>query len=340
MYPNEFRNKPRQDISSPMINRPIQRPSGTSGPNLPQPQPAHLNHPVADNNYESHPKSKLKAVLLWLLVLILIGAAAYGGYYYANYEDKKNQTGSNQSQAGEQKSDENSSNVAAQSNIDTTHFVAQAGYPYDLGGKKKFLFKLGLPEEVQGIGIKSDNSNRGFEKFYTDKYNDELGRWAIGYPDREQTYKSQVSIVAISKSWLGLSQSGNTAFNNSETKLNTPAQKKAYIEKVKADSEKCVKDSAKGFTTQDSFFNVCFSIIPGVDSFAPILVLQGYGEAEKTPMLFVGSISLDDGKIYDDKTSKKLLVDAKEGKLPQSTVDLIATFANSFSKTTLEVTDN
>lgn len=284
-----------------------------------------------------------KRILLTLLIIFLIGGAGYGGYYYANYQDKNQQnsakdTTNTATPVGERSAD---GSLQAEANIDnSTHFVKRSGFPYDLGGKKKVIINLGLPDIAQGVAVASGNNNRGQEQHYTDKYNDELARWDIGYPAHEQSSLSQISVVAVSKSWLELTQQNNHAFDDTAQKLDTPAQKAAYVNKLKTESESCVKDKAKGFVTADNVFKVCFSLIPGADTYNPVLVLRGTAQVEEQTLLLVGFIRLEEGSGYDEQTGKKLLAEAKANRVPEPTIKLINTFINSLAKTTLTLESN
>ena len=344
MYPNNLKPS-RQDILPPVPSRPMQTtPDSHSYPTSPSPprQPSNQSHPYSSNPYQQPVEPKkgiLKSIILVTLVILLVGGAAYGGYYYANNYSKKQHASVKNGTQGQnlESSIAGTANGEAKPSADTTHFVLHAGYPYDLGAKKKISINLGIPGAVQGVTVVSGNNNRGQEQYYTDKYNDELGRWDIGFPDHYQSSASQISVLSISKSWLALSQQGNHAFDDTAQKLDTPAEKQAYVAKIKDEATACVKEKAKGFTTKDNVFNVCFSIIPGLDAYDPILVLRGYGEAEGQQMLLTGFVRLEEGKTYDEATNKQLLKDAESGKLADSTLRLINIFIASLSQTTLNV---
>lgn len=355
MFPNDIKRAPSRDVSlngftpRPDIQRPAQPTiSQQSRPQPMQPQAPRQIPQQAQQSKPSHEASSPKTggkiwlkLLIGLLLVIFVGAAAYGGYYYATKIEPNRKNSEQATNSTQQSTTDTGVNQAISLNggqsAGSAHYVVDAGYPFDLEPKKQFIVSLALPEQLAGVVVTSSESNRGLERYYTDKLNDEIGRWEIGYPKYVSDVNSTISVLAVGSSWLKAAQVGNHAFDNTEDKLESQAQKEAYIAKIKSESETCVKDQAKGFITKDQSFKICFSVIPGSEKYSPVLVLRGYGVKEKQQLLFVGNIRVIDGKKYSDEEGKKFLEDAKNGKLPQATVDEISKIVGALRETTLTV---
>jgi hypothetical protein len=275
------------------------------------PQATESNQPV-----QSHPviddKPKSKKLLVSLLTIILIAAAGAGGYVYGKSQAKP---------AAVSQSPAVSTPKVSTTTADSVHFVRSAGYPFDLAAKKVFTTKLGLPAELQGVRISSNNNNHGPEQYFTDKYNDELGRWVIGDPTDSAANgggSSEVSVLALSKSWLGANLpkdlAGNSEFATGY-KLNSTADKQKFLQTIKTNTDACVKDPKKGFTTTDSSFKVCYTLNFGKEAYSPRVSFSGYGEKETVPMFLTGLIIVHDDTPMADQTAElKAISDGNSGK--------------------------
>src|SRR5258708_3282862 len=60
-------------------------------------------------------------------------------------------------------------------------FVRTVGFPYDLK-TTTITTNLGVPADVEAVQVRSGNNNRGSEQIFTDKTNDEVARFTLGYP--------------------------------------------------------------------------------------------------------------------------------------------------------------
>ncbi len=269
-----------------------------------------------------------KGFLVFFLVLVLLGAAGVGAYFLGK-NSTPTPTASVQTTATNTKENPANSSV---------HFIQDLGYPSDLQAKKIFTTSLGLPDFIQAVGVESSSQNPGINAYMTDKINDELGRWATGYPDAPNA-RGDVAIAAVSKSWLASTQQEYEPLVFSED-LRTPAKKQAYLTKIKQDTAACVKDSKKGFQFSDKSLSVCYELLTGKDGFAPTLQLRGYGEVNGLQLVLVGFIDITEGKQYSDKEDVQLRQDAAQGKLPGFITARQAKLVEALSKSTITVTDN
>jgi hypothetical protein len=270
-------------------------------------EPASTNsNPAPEFSPEQFTKSggKAKKFFVGLLVLLLIAGGVYGGYAYGNGQNKNAAKTSVQPAAA----------PAVNQNSASVHFVASEGYPFDLGAKKIFTTKLGIPATFQATRVPSNNGNHGPEQYFTDKYNDELARFIIGNPadpgDNGGGY-SETSVLAISKSWLAANApkdvAGNTEFATGY-KLETPADKQKFLATLKTDTEACVKDAKKGFTT---------------------------------PVFLTGLINIaDDTPMANQEAEQKAVADAKSGNYTAKFTASLSTLLAALKQTTLTTADN
>jgi hypothetical protein len=268
-----------------------------------------------------------KPVLVSLLLLLLISGVGAAAYYYGQ------QSGTSTTPA--QQTTTNSENK--QVTTPGVHFVKDVGYPFDLGAKKVFTTSLGLPDFIQGVSIDSTIQNMGINEYLTNKFNDEMGRWVVAYPDTTNT-ATDVSIGAIGKEWLAASQDYNDPLGAGD--LRTPAKKQQYIATLKSETEACVKDSKKGFQFADKSLAVCYELLPGRDAFAPRLELRGYGVVNGVILVFLGYVEVTEGKKYSESEHNQLLTDGKQGKFPQLITERSAKIIEALSKSTISVANN
>jgi hypothetical protein len=303
-------------------------------------EPASTNsNPAPEFSPEQFTKSggKAKKFFVGLLVLLLIAGGVYGGYAYGNGQNKNAAKTSVQPAAA----------PAVNQNSASVHFVASEGYPFDLGAKKIFTTKLGIPATFQATRVPSNNGNHGPEQYFTDKYNDELARFIIGNPadpgDNGGGY-SETSVLAISKSWLAANApkdvAGNTEFATGY-KLETPADKQKFLATLKTDTEACVKDAKKGFTTKDGLFKICYELNFGKESYNPSISLKGYAEKEATPVFLTGLINIaDDTPMANQEAEQKAVADAKSGNYTAKFTASLSTLLAALKQTTLTTADN
>ncbi len=290
---------------------------------------------------KSNRHKKLKVVLLVLLVIGLLAGAFFVGKYKGNKTTATDDSTKSSTSASKKTTNDQPSKQDMPA-AETVKYVESIGYLFN--AKRKVATQLGLPTVFDAVVIHSGNQNRGAEQLLTDKYNDELGRWVIGYRDERSFYgPSEVSILAIGDSWLNATANGeDQVIDDGTTKIEvkTPQQKKKYIADLKAQTLACSKDAAKGFQTNDKTFNICSTVNYGIDGFAPTISLKGYAEIEGKPVVLIGYVEVRDGKDYAADSSSQLLKDAKAGKPPVTIAALITAINEALRKTTTKVTDN
>jgi hypothetical protein len=173
-----------------------------------------------------------------------------------------------------------------------------------------------------------------------------MARYNFGNPQDptdNDAGSSELSILAISKSWLAANGKTDNSLDNyiDNTPLQTPAQKQKFVSDLKAATTACATDATKGFTTKDKVFTICYSVDPGKEAYSPILILKGYAEVEKQPLVLGGTISLYDPTIYADQTAEqKVISDAKAGKLPTKTKAAVDALTAALAQTTVTASAN
>jgi hypothetical protein len=280
---------------------------------------------------------KGKKILVSMLVILLIAGGVYGGYAYGKGQNKDTAKTSAQPAA---------TPPVSQSSGDV-HFVKSDGFPLDSKSHKTFSINLGVPEKLQAVRISSSNNNRGQEQYFTDKYNDELGRWIFGDPtdaDANGSGENGVSVLAISNSWLAATtQQGPVAYGTdlTELPLSTPADKQKFLQAIKTNSETCAKDSKKGFAITDGSFKVCNILSFGHDAYSPSISFSGYGEKDGVPMYFTGGIRIaDDTPMANRDADLKAIENANNGKYTAKFSASLSTLISALKQTTLTTSDN
>lgn len=268
----------------------------------------------------SAPSHTGRNVLLTLFVLLALAGAAVGGYFFG-----QSRTSTPQSQA-----------PAATNTSADTHFVLARGYPFSTDITVET--RLGVPAAYQAVLVGSTAGDPGLTAEFTNQSNDELGRWALGYPQKADSRSDSISLLSIHADWLAKTHAGIHQYQMGTQvyALNTPAQKKAFVDKVKADSAACKDDAAKGFVMDK--LAVCYEVAAprqSQGSYAPILTLYGYGELDSQPVLLLGQVLLRDDKEYTAEEQQAFL-DSTE--LAEYAVKVKDTFVASLKQSTISVT--
>jgi hypothetical protein len=277
---------------------------------------------------------KVKKILISLLVILLIAGGIYGGYAYGKGQNKDSAKSSIQP----------ATTPPASQSSSAVHFVLSEGYPYDLGAKKIFTTKLGIPAELQAVRSDSDSIYR---QYFTDKSNDEIGRWIIGNPKNTSENAggdSNIYVLAISKSWLAANLSSDLA-RDSETatgyKLANNADKQKFLQSIKTNSDNCVKDVKKGFSTADGSFNICYTLDFGREGYSPMISLSGFGEKDNVPMYLTGLINIYDNTPMANRDAELKAIDnAKNGKYTANFSASLNSLLAALKQTTLTTADN
>lgn len=263
-------------------------------------------------------------------MLLLIGAAV-GGYFYGH---NKTTTVTKTIVTTPKATTESSA-----------HFVQSVGYPFDLGAKTQITTKLGVPASMQAVR-EIPSMSQGLATLLTDKDNDSMARYSLGNPEDSNDNgggASEISIVAISKSWLAANGKTDNSLDNyiDNTPIQTVAQKQKFVSDLKTATTACAADASKGFATKDKVFNICYSVDPGREAYSPVLVLKGYAEVEKQPLVFGGTVNLYDPTTYTDQTAEqKVITDAKAGKLPAKTKAAVDALTAALAQTTVTASPN
>lgn len=297
-------------------------------------------------------RSKTLFVLLIALVLLLLLVSVFSiSISYTEHQQVISLAAQlSQAQAANrvvnptaQPSQTQTTNTASPGSTSQIHFVESTGYPFITSGVRPPMvdIKLGLPTRYQAVRYPSNNNNRGnVESALTDKYNDEMGRWEISDSSYGLSEPDQLSIVAIDQSWLATPSDPATVYGYVADGVSptTPANKQMYVANVKSDTKKCSQDSKSGFSTNDHIFTICYALDTGIESYAPFLKLTGYAEVQGHPLIFIGTIALEQGK-YTLASSQALANNAvQHHEYPQSTLDAVNELVNALKQTTTTIT--
>lgn len=256
-----------------------------------------------------------------------------GSYWYGTQHNKKQSPATPSNKV-----------ASTTSNESGAHYVSQLSYPYDLKDTN-LLVKLAIPSEVQAVVISSDNNNRGAEQYFTDKFNDELARFALGYPEDTDYQASELSVLAIGDSWLTAKTDTSPdilAYSefDMDGPINTPTQKAQYLAKLKKDTATCTTESGKGFkTTGDVPLNVCYELNFGKDGYSLAMTLWGYGEEQNKPIVMFGFIDVYDATSPDSsnfEASHQAIADAQNGKYTKGFKKALDNLLSSLPKTSIE----
>lgn len=238
---------------------------------------------------EKPQKNKNVKLIYILVTLLLLSAAVFAGYYFGSKGNTPDSVNTNNT-SGNSESDDVSEDTSDDSGIT---FVTDSAVPYDL--KKRITVDLGIPDSTMAVQISSNNHNRGLEQFLTDKFNDEVGRWTLGYPDFQVSSDRQISILAIGDSWLEATQDVDGPFVIGAD-INTPEQKQAYLESQKSKTDSCIKDKSKGFITKGESINICYGVLKSKYGEDGVMTLNGYGVIGGRQIVLIGSVELRDTK--------------------------------------------
>ena len=270
---------------------------------------------------ETSPK-RVKKVLFAVLLVIVVAGAMYGGFAVGKNQNPKPTAA-----------------TAVTTNTTTTntkeltsaHFVQSVGYPFDIKDKK-LVFELGLPNSFQAVVVQSTNSDPGYTAYLTNKLNDELARFLIGNP-KLSTATREISLIAIGKEWLNATTQTTDIIEFED--VSTPAKKKQYVDSLASTSSECAKDTKKGFQTSDKSLSICYILVPGKESWSPLISLKGYGNFEGMPVVLLGYIDVSDGKVLTQDEDRRLVSEARQGKYPTGVQEKIQEVISALSQSKL-----
>lgn len=234
---------------------------------------------VADTDPVKPPRAYKKIVTAIACLVILLGAVIGSYIFGASRVNNDIRTESVLSNSEQKDTNE----------VEQVHLIVNYGVPFDLA--QKVTVALGIPNIAQGVQVDSNNNNRGQEQYLTDKFNDEIGRWTLGYPKGPTTRDNQVSVLAIGDSWLQATQDVDGKFELGAD-VNTPAQKNAYLAELKKSTEVCVKDKNKGFVLQDGMMGVCYVVTKSKYDEGGVITLKGHGTINQRQIVLLGLIDV------------------------------------------------
>lgn len=281
----------------------------------------------SDQNQQSpaentQPKTHNKLTIIFAVIaLVLALACIYLLFFYKQTDSTSKSTTTTTNRVATTETDNDVSTVS----------IKSVGYPYEQP-KKMVTTTLVLPNKFGAVRISSSIQNPGLTDGYTDKFNDEMGRWVLGdLVNNTGGDANEISLIAISNSWLNkISDSDNT------TAPHTVAEKKKFLVDIKAKTTKCASDKKSGFVTAGKVLNVCYVVESGLDSYAPTMTLQGYGELDGKPYYMEGVVRIYDRLDYDAKwqtVSAQVRADFAAKKYPSATQKQIDSLVSALAKT-------
>lgn len=274
----------------------------------------------------AHTMHAHKFIFGYLLILILVAAVA-GTYAW---QHQRVVSLSSQVSSLQRKEHVTSTPAPKPAQI---KFVRTVGFPYDLK-TITITTNLGVPTDVEAVQVRSNLKNPGSEEIFSDKENDEMARYTLGYTQFTSDGSNDISIFAISPSWLNSSNQRETYLGydgdagiEPQVILQTPASKTQYIQGLASITKECIKDPTKGFQTKDKVFSICYKVDPDKYGGPSALVLSGYAEAQGEPLILTGIMLLDDH--YDT------LNPSTSGVHLQSTTDATKELIDALSQSTV-----
>jgi hypothetical protein len=304
---------------------------------IPPPEPVTPSQPVY-STYSAPKRVSTKSLLVILLGIIVIAAGVAAGYEYGHKAQKTITI-----QKSVVQSVNSVPNIAG-----NVHFVQSIGYPYDQAASKyQYVTKLGVPSFMQAVRIASTAQDQGAgETAFTNLNNNELGRWELGNPtnpsDNSGAY-SEISLLAITNSWLNATGTTDYSDLGYGSPLETPTQKQQYMTQLEASTAACVKDASKGFKTADGNLSICYSIVynpkSGETSYKPIITLSGYGDVQGQPMVLVGTINVYNSAVGTTQADQnKAVAEANAGQAPD--LQIQNAIINALQQTTVTASPN
>lgn len=238
-----------------------------------------------DQVVEPQKTSKLGSIMLWILVIVLLGAS-YGIYYWQHQKVTDLQA-------------KVAAPAASPAPAAATVADVTVGYPLSIP-KTKILTTLILPS---GYGILQSfppaKTAADLQSHYTTSFNDIIASWeakllgtkanpsASGHSDGE----TLVEITALTQ-WMNVNDPEGTDYSATQSSM-TVAQKKVFVAGLVAKTTACVKDASKGFVTDDKVYNVCYELTnPQSQNGDYGVTLNGYATIKGQPVYLRGSVLL------------------------------------------------
>lgn len=264
---------------------------------------------VTPPNSPEPPRTKFRAGVFAVVVLALIALA--GGVYYWQHQ----QVTDLQASVASLKAATPPTTVTA---AEPSQDVAQ-GVPLSIPNTK-VLTTLVLPAHYGIIGKWPVTSSQPeLQSHYVLAMNDFLASWSAklvgtnANPSLTGGEQGDVLIeIAALSQWEAANDPAGVEYSFTQKSM-TAAQKKAYVAKLKADTSACVKDPAKGFSTNDHVYNICYSYAPPQAQDADYgLSLSGYATINGQPVQLTGSIALPNSFSNHEAIAKPYLADLKQ----------------------------
>ncbi len=114
---------------------------------------------------------------------------------------------------------------------------------------------------------------------------------------------------------------------------------------IKGATASCVKNSSKGFNTNDKNLNVCYSFLYGHGAYGvydPIIVLYGYANIDNQPFILSGLINIYDSSLQNVSAAGKQAANdaALKGNVPKQTAQYQQAILAALKQTTISVVPN
>ena len=219
-------------------------------------------------------------------------------------------------------------------NQNQVKFMRTVGFPYDLKSTT-ITTNLGVPADMEAVQVRSSGNNRGSEQIFTDKFNDEMARFTLSYPQFAPNGDNEISILAISPSWLSSSNEQETFLGyggvEPQVDLQSPASKTQYVRGLSTLTKSCINDPTTGFQTKDKTFSICYKLVTDKYGGPSWVLLRGYAEVQGEPLILTGIVVLDD--------HYNVLNPSVSGVRLQSTADAEKELINALAQTTVTAGD-
>jgi hypothetical protein len=304
-------------------------------PQAPEPQ-----EPTPQTPEPQKPKrhTGVKRFFSVILALVLLGAAAYGGYYYANNRDTE--PANNQPSANSQTSTQTETTKK-----DSFHTIASQATI--VGSGQTVQTQLALPNSVQSVNVPSNNQNSGFLDILINKSNDEMGNWIVGDPQLPVNAQlGTITLLRIDRAaWKALAPFDGLAEGTGAELFaaRTAAAKDAALDAFAKRVKNCGGSEAKPYLLSN-FFDVCTSVLvaapQAIDTYLSFISFEGYAQKDGLEFVMLGTVRLEGLQESTVSAQKLLAKEFEQSKKPlEHSVEKAALYRDAFRRTTITITE-
>ena len=250
--------------------------------------------PESSNGSRSSNKFMLAALLLIFISIAAICATYYWQHKKINNLEQQIYALKGKSAVSAQITDVNKKTSGV--------YEVNTGVSYPLSlPHKEVLTTLYLPRGNSILQTSLNTSSQDeLASNYTESYNDIIANWnfseagTVQNPSQEGGSNGGILITALND-WMKVNDPTAVDYGEGNGGAKTIAMKSSFASNLKTETTNCAKDIAKGFTTKELPYNICYTLLhPQGQGGDWILSLSGYADIEGTQSYLRGTIYLPD----------------------------------------------